>query len=97
MPAGSSEFDIRHLAGLARLTLTPAEQLLFSQQLARILSYAADVRSVNTDGVAPTTHVLAPAMPERSDEPAPSLSPETAIAGAPDSAHGFFRVPKVLG
>lgn len=97
MPGGSSEFDLHRLASLARLTLTPAEQRLFPQQLARILSYAAEVQSVDTTGVPPTTHVLAPPLRERLDVEEPSLAPSAAAANAPDVKDGLFRVPKVLG
>jgi aspartyl-tRNA(Asn)/glutamyl-tRNA(Gln) amidotransferase subunit C len=97
MPGGSSDFDTRHLASLARLTLTPDEHERFGAQLDRILLYAAAVRNVDTTGVPPTTHVLAPALPERPDTPAPSLSQAEALANAPDPGVGLFRVPKVLG
>ncbi len=97
MPGGSSEFDIRRLASLARLTLTPAEQRLFPQQLARILSYAEAVTAVDTAGVPPTTHAMAPRLRERPDVVEPSLEPSAAGANAPDLEDGLFRVPKVLG
>ena len=46
MPDASSEFDVRHLASLARLTLTPAEEDAFARQLSHILEFAAQVRTV---------------------------------------------------
>ena len=97
MPAGSREFDVRHLAALARLTLSPDDELLFSQQLADILEFAAEVKAVDTAGVPPTTHELAPPMRERPDEPGPSLARDEAVGNAPDARHGLFCVPRVLG
>jgi len=97
MPDPSSEFDVRHLASLARLRLTPDEELAFSRQLVRILEYAAQVRSVPTDGVPPMTHVMAPALEEREDTAVSSLSVDQALSNAPDAAQHLFRVPRVLG
>ena len=44
MADASSEFDVRHLASLARLRLTPDEEVAFAAQLARILDYAAQIQ-----------------------------------------------------
>lgn len=97
MPGGSSEFDVHRLASLARLTLNPAEERLFPLQLARILIYAADVQSVDTAGIPPTTLALIPPQRERTDTVSPSLEPAAAGANAPDLRDGLFRVPSVLG
>jgi aspartyl-tRNA(Asn)/glutamyl-tRNA(Gln) amidotransferase subunit C len=93
----SSEFDVRHLASLARLRLTPDEEQAFSRQLAQILAYATQVLAVPTDGVPSMTHVMNPALDERADVSEPSLRLDEAMANAPDQAGAFFRVPKVLG
>jgi aspartyl-tRNA(Asn)/glutamyl-tRNA(Gln) amidotransferase subunit C len=97
MPGASIEFDLQHLADLARLSLSPAERASFPSQLADIFAYAAQVLSVPTDGVPPTTHVFAPALVERDDVVTPSLRAGEATANAPASSHGLFQVPKVLG
>ncbi len=97
MPGGSSEFDVCRLASLARLTLTPAEARVFPQQLACILTYAAEVQSVDTVGISPTTPGLALRQRERADDVSPSLEPAAAGANAPDLRDGLFRVPSVLG
>jgi aspartyl-tRNA(Asn)/glutamyl-tRNA(Gln) amidotransferase subunit C len=97
MPDASSEFDVRHLASLARLRLTPDEEVAFAAQLARILDYAAQIRSVPTEGVPPMTHVLSPALEERDDTVVPSLPAGQALGNAPDAAHHLFRVPRVVG
>jgi aspartyl-tRNA(Asn)/glutamyl-tRNA(Gln) amidotransferase subunit C len=97
MPGATSDFNVRHLASLARLTLTPVEEDAFARQLSQILEFAAQVRTVSTDGVPPTTHVMAPAMRERGDDTGVSLPADEALANAPDAAGGLFRVPRVLG
>lgn len=97
MADASSEFDVRHLASLARLRLTPDEEQAFSRQLTQILAYATQVLAVPTDGVPSMTHVMNPALDERRDEREPSLGPDEATVNAPDAAAALFRVPKVLG
>jgi aspartyl-tRNA(Asn)/glutamyl-tRNA(Gln) amidotransferase subunit C len=90
--------DVRRIAGLARLALTPDEVELFSTQLASILAYATTVQEVDTAGVPPTSHPLSDEPRWRDDVPAPSLDREEVLANAPDAAAraGLFKVPKVL-
>jgi aspartyl-tRNA(Asn)/glutamyl-tRNA(Gln) amidotransferase subunit C len=90
--------DVERIAALASLELTEEEADTFTRQLAEILAYARQVQQLDTTGVAPTAHVLAGAF-DRSDDPAPSLDREQALAAAPDAAGdaGLFRVPRVIG
>ena len=64
-----TDADVRKIAGLARLDLSPAEVELFTRQLADILAYADDIQQVDTTGVPPTSHVLAQGPSWRDDEP----------------------------
>lgn len=43
--------QVRHLAKLARLTLTPEEETRFCKELTDILQYVETLQQVNTDGV----------------------------------------------
>ena len=97
MSAATHEFDIRRLAGLARLTLTPDEHTVYAEQLGRILELASRVQRAETAGVPPMTHAGAPALAERPDEPGPSLTQTEATANAPDATDAWFRVPQVIG
>ncbi len=87
------------MAALAHLELTDAEKLLFTRQLAEILSYAEQVQQIDTRGVPATAHLDATHSAERDDEPRPSLPVRGAIDDAPDAAReaGLFRVPRVIG
>ncbi|MPY88499.1 MAG: Asp-tRNA(Asn)/Glu-tRNA(Gln) amidotransferase subunit GatC [Luteitalea sp.] len=91
--------DIDRIAGLAHLELTPEERELYTRQIAEILAYAEQVREVDTTGVPPTTHALAPTMRLRADERCPSLDPRESVANAPEAARGagLFKVPRVIG
>jgi len=88
--------EVRHVAELAKLTLTEAEIAQYTEQLSAILDYAARLQEVDTSGVPPTPYVLPLSNVMREDEAAPSLSNAAALANAPDSDNRFFRVRAVF-
>ena len=88
--------EVRHVAELAKLRLTEAEIEEYTDQLSAILEYAETIQEVDTSSVPPTPFVLPLSNVMRDDEPGPSLSNEAALANAPDSAAGFFRVRAVF-
>jgi aspartyl-tRNA(Asn)/glutamyl-tRNA(Gln) amidotransferase subunit C len=88
--------DVEYLAHLARIQLSPEEIQRFAGQLDEILGYVEKLKSVSTEGVPPTSHVLSLSNVFREDRTRPSLSPEEALANAPDKEGPFFRVPKII-
>jgi aspartyl-tRNA(Asn)/glutamyl-tRNA(Gln) amidotransferase subunit C len=99
VPRQFTREQVNAVAALAQLDLTDAEADLFARQLGEILAYADEVQQVDTAGVPPTANVVARYPTERSDEVRPSLTPEEALANAPDAAPaaGLFRVPRIIG
>jgi aspartyl-tRNA(Asn)/glutamyl-tRNA(Gln) amidotransferase subunit C len=93
-----SNEDVARIARLARLALTPEETTLFARQLAGILSYAEQIREIDTTGIPPTSHVAA-ASRLRDDEAKPSLERDEVLGAAADAdaTAGLFKVPRVLG
>jgi aspartyl-tRNA(Asn)/glutamyl-tRNA(Gln) amidotransferase subunit C len=93
-----SQQDVKRIADLARLELTPEELTLFTRQLSDILIYVEQIQSLDTSGVAPTSHVLNRPV-DREDQLAPTLPRSAVLANAPDAAleAGLFKVPRVLG
>lgn len=91
-----SKADVMHVAKLARLSLSEAEQEQFTLQLNAILKYAEKLNELHTDDVAPTSHVLPITNVMREDVPRPSVSVETALRNAPEDEDGQFRVPAVI-
>ncbi len=91
--------DVERIANLARLALTEDEKILFARQLDSILSYAREVRELDTSGIAATSHVLDRQPADRPDEVRSSLTETQALANAPEPAlaEGLFKVPRVLG
>jgi len=88
--------NVEHVAKLARLQLSDEEKEKFLGQLNAILEYADKLNELNTDDVAPTTHVLPIFNVMREDEVRPSLPLEQVMANAPEEEDGHFRVPAVL-
>jgi aspartyl-tRNA(Asn)/glutamyl-tRNA(Gln) amidotransferase subunit C len=90
--------EVRRIAVLARLELTPEEERLFQGQLSAVLDYVAQLAELDVSGVEPMTHALAqgerPAL--REDEVLPSLGPPVALANAPAREGTFFKVPRII-
>ncbi len=90
-----SREDVVHVSRLARLNLSEDEIEKFTGQLGAILEHIAKLNEVDTEGVAPTSHVLDIVNVFRED--AVTDSPiENMEKMAPDFAKGHFRVPKVI-
>jgi aspartyl-tRNA(Asn)/glutamyl-tRNA(Gln) amidotransferase subunit C len=88
--------EVEHIAYLARLRLTDEEKRRYSEQLSAILDYFAQLQTVDTSDILPTSSVLPPRSLLREDEPRPGLSREVLLSNAPDVEEGQFRVPPVL-
>jgi aspartyl-tRNA(Asn)/glutamyl-tRNA(Gln) amidotransferase subunit C len=91
-----SEAEVRWVAHLARLELTPGELEVMTRQLRAILDYVNQLQEVDTKSVEPLAHPLPLENVFRDDEPAPSLPVDQALANAPDRHGEFFGVPAVL-
>ena len=89
--------EVRHIALLARLRLTPDEERRFAEQLSAVLAYADRLRHVDVTGIPPTATVLGVQAPLRPDTIRASLPRDLLLANAPATEDGMFRVPAVLG
>jgi aspartyl-tRNA(Asn)/glutamyl-tRNA(Gln) amidotransferase subunit C len=87
-----SRDDVAHVALLARLGLSDEEVDRFGAQLDAILQAISKLNQVDTSAVAETAQVGGLVNVWREDEPRPSISRELALANAPDSEDGQFRV-----
>lgn len=91
-----SREEVEELALLARIALRPDEIEALRGDLAAILDHMAVLRDVDTTGVEPMTHAVPMTLRLRADAPAPSLDQDVALAGAPDTADGYFVVPAII-
>jgi aspartyl-tRNA(Asn)/glutamyl-tRNA(Gln) amidotransferase subunit C len=94
--AAISREEVAHLAHLARLAVTDAELETFAGQLDVILQSVARVGEVAADDIPPTSHSVPLTNVLREDVVTECLTQEEALAGAPDTEGGRFRVPRIL-
>lgn len=88
--------QVKHVAHLARLSITEEETELFTKQLDAIISFSELLNEVDTENVQPTTHVLNIRNVMRDDEVRQSLPREDALKNAPDHQDGQVKVPSIL-
>lgn len=90
------EIDIKYVAHLARLALTPEEEQKIGAQLGNVLGYIEKLKEVDVSSVEPTAHAFPLVNVTRRDEIRPSLTNEEALRNAPASANSLFMVPKIV-
>ena len=88
--------EVRHVALLARVGLTPEEVELYRSQLDNVLNQFQALQEVDTEDVPPTNQSVALETVVREDEPRQSLSKEDVLANAPRREDDYFRVRAVL-
>jgi aspartyl-tRNA(Asn)/glutamyl-tRNA(Gln) amidotransferase subunit C len=91
-----TEIDVKYVAHLARLTLSPDEEQKLGTQLGNILGYIEKLGELDVSQVQPTAHAVPLVNVTRPDELRPSLSTEDALRNAPAKANGLFLVPKIV-
>ena len=94
-----TEKEVRYVADLANLSLSDAEVGKLRADLDGILDHFDKLNEADTTGVEPMTQVLFDAEPTatlREDIPVPPLGNQAALANAPQSGAGYFKVPKVI-
>jgi aspartyl-tRNA(Asn)/glutamyl-tRNA(Gln) amidotransferase subunit C len=92
----SAEIDVKYVAHLARLALTPEEEKQLGTQLGSILGYIEKLRELDVSGVEPTAHAVPMVNITRPDEIQASLPHDAALRNAPRQAGGLFIVPKIV-
>lgn len=88
--------EVRHIALLARLGLSPQEVERMREQLSSILEHFQVLQELDTSGVPPTAYTVPLHSVFREDQPSPSFPTEDILANAPRPEEGYFRVQAVL-
>ena len=98
-----TEKDVGYVAALANLELTAQETSELTAHLDSILAYIDKLNELDTSTVEPMAQVLYQGSETdgevsalRSDEERKCLGQELAVANAPESGTGQFKVPKVI-
>ena len=87
--------EVRRIAALAHLSISPDEEESLAQELSAILSYVESLKKIDTEGVAPTAAAQTTDT-FRDDEVRASLTPEQALQNAPAVVLTAFSVPRIL-
>ncbi|MFD1737895.1 Asp-tRNA(Asn)/Glu-tRNA(Gln) amidotransferase subunit GatC [Bacillus salitolerans] len=91
-----SKDEVKHVAHLARLAITEEEAGKFQKQLDAIITFAEQLNELDTDNIAPTSHVLDMKNVLREDKPGKGLPLDEVLKNAPDHKDGQIRVPAII-
>jgi aspartyl-tRNA(Asn)/glutamyl-tRNA(Gln) amidotransferase subunit C len=92
----AAEINIKYVAHLARIALTPDEEKKLAAQLGNILGYIEKLKELDVTGIEPTAHAVPMVNVLRADEIRPSLPHDEVMRNAPAQANGLFIVPKIV-
>lgn len=88
--------EVRHIATLARIAVSPEEVERLREQLSGILDHFQVLNDIDTSNVPPTAQALALQSIQRPDEVQPSLPRSEILRNAPRTEDGYIRVRAVL-
>lgn len=92
----ASDFNVKYVAHLARIQLSPEEEQKLDTQLGPILGFMDKLKTLDVSRVEPTAHAIPTVNVTRADETRPSLPHDEAMRNAPKQANGLFIVPKIV-
>jgi aspartyl-tRNA(Asn)/glutamyl-tRNA(Gln) amidotransferase subunit C len=87
---------VARIATLARIKVPEVEQEHLAGELSQILSWIEQLDEIDTAGVEPMAGVAHMKLPMREDTVTDGARRDEILANAPQEAHGFFVVHKVV-
>ena len=91
-----SNDDVRRIAALARIAITPDESAQVLERLNRVLALIEEMRAVDVANVAPMAHAQELGQRLRVDKVTESDRHELYQSVAPAVEGGLYLVPKVI-
>ena len=91
-----SDIDVKHVAVLARLSLSEDENVRFQNEISAILNYIDTIHDVDVSGVEPTAHATLVTNVNRDDTAGQTQDVAETLANAPASEDNMVRVPVVI-
>ena len=88
--------QVRKVALLARLELTPTEEEQFTTQLGSIIEYFEQLSELDVADVQPTARAIDVSNVTRPDQLQPYQDAHAILDQAPDQEGDFFKVPQIL-
>jgi aspartyl-tRNA(Asn)/glutamyl-tRNA(Gln) amidotransferase subunit C len=87
---------VAHIATLARIRVPESDLDAMAKELDTIIHWVEQLGEVDTSKVEPMTGAVRVTLPRRKDESTAGNCRCKVLANAPEQAHGFFLVPKVV-
>ncbi|HEY2967046.1 MAG TPA: Asp-tRNA(Asn)/Glu-tRNA(Gln) amidotransferase subunit GatC [Casimicrobiaceae bacterium] len=91
-----SSAEIKRIAHLARIEITPAEAVDIRAKLDSIFDLIGRMRAVDTTGIVPMSHAQDVTLPLREDVVTETDRHELYQSVAPAVQDGLYLVPKVI-
>ena len=91
-----NETTIKNIAKLARLKFPADQEEKFAQDINSILDWVEKLKEVNVENVEPLISVSMQTPGFRKDEVTTGELQKELMMNAPESAHGFYVVPKMV-
>ncbi len=88
--------DVKQVATLARMELTPKEEEQLTLQLGKVLDYIERLNQLDTEKVEPLAHVGDIVNAFREDRVTNKPAIDSLLSNAPDREDDFFKVPKII-
>ena len=87
---------VARIARLARINVPEDRQEQLVGELNGILDWIAELDEIDTGAVEPLASVTGHGLPRRSDEVTDGNRVDEVLANVPETAGGFYVVPKVV-
>ncbi len=88
--------EVKHVAKLAKLTLTEQEIKKFQNQLSEVLDYIDVLKKLETKEIEPTSQVTGLENIFREDQTGQSLSAKEVLANAKEKNNGLFVIEAIF-
>ncbi len=88
--------NVRRIAELARLSLTPEEEIRLAREMESVLAFARDLQSADVTDVPQTQHILPIRNVLRPDEVQPGLARDAVLKAAPACGEDYIAVPRTV-
>ena len=95
-PMSLDKDTVRKVATLARIKVPDSDLEPMTKELSGVLGWIAQLNEVDVTGIEPMTSVAQMKLRWRPDEVTDGGNAEKVTQNAPEGAHGFFVVPKVV-
>lgn len=88
--------QVAYIASLAKLEFSEDELEVFTEEMDQIIEFAHTLSQLDTEGIAPTAHILGVDNILRTDSEPHDFPTDDALHNAPNRVDNCFTVPKVV-